>query len=88
MQIYDTDEGMWRVSAVPLPYPVQLGMVVPYGNSFLIVGGYNGDSGGYEHRILQFNPEDETWTVRPERLAIGRQAAYAAFVDDGLMECS
>ena len=64
--------------------------MVPYGSTFLIVGGRNGAGAGsefYSNDILQFDPDEESWIVREERLARRRYSHYAAIVSGEDYEC-
>ena len=90
VQIYDIAAGTWRMSENPLPHPLMFGSTVPFGDTFLIVGG---SVDVYEtglppsDEVLQFNPNEETWTVREERLGCGRYGHFAAFVDYNRYGC-
>ena len=48
-----------------LPMPLAQGRVVSTRNSFLIVGGRSGSSGGVD-TILEVNPRNMTWETRSE----------------------
>ncbi len=52
-------------------------VAVPYGDTFVLVGGH-GDDG---ERIYKFVPETEGWEVVPGRLDYPRSYVTAMFVD-------
>ena len=57
--------------------------MLPYGDTFLIIGGNDNLSFlDLTDEILQFNVEDESWTVREERLNRSRSEHYATWVDE------
>ena len=71
-----------------LPNYLRSGAVVPYGDTFLIVGGLNGPAYYNDSdEIWQFNPDDETWTVREERMSIPRAGHFAGLVDATRYNC-
>ena len=51
---------------------------VQYKNTFLVVGGMNGND-RVTDTIFEFDPENDTWIIRTERMALGR-SAFAAFI--------
>ena len=85
--IYDVLLGTWR-EGPPLPHALRGGLAVPYGDTFLITGGF-ASSNAFEadDRILEFDPEAEQWTVREETLQVARQGHYAAVVGRGKVDC-
>jgi hypothetical protein len=50
------------VSANPLPQPIVCATVVPFGDSFLLVGGI---TTGFSHlsTIYCYNPDEDSWTL-------------------------
>ena len=52
VQIYDLNEGTWNTVDSVLPYPLYFATAVPFGNTFLVVGGENAQN-EFEDRILQ-----------------------------------
>ena len=89
VQIYDLDTGLWRMGETALPTRLCLGIVVPYEDSFLIVGGDQQlGTERYTDEILQFIPDTESWLLRDERLSIGRYEHYAALVDGSDFNCA
>ena len=63
------------------------GMSVPYGDTFLVVGGEI-SSGDYSTEILWFNLDTEAWETRPE--VVPSQTAYSAafFVPNSYIRCT
>ncbi len=55
---------------------------VPYGDTFLLVGGYREDTGDYLDTIYIFEPFGETFSLVPGvRLQTARRLHTAFFVD-------
>ena len=63
-----------------LPNYLRSGAVVPNGDTFLIVGGLNGDA-------YHDDSNDETWTVREERMSIPRAGHFAGLVNATRYNC-
>ena len=89
--LYNPLTRLWRTAEASLPFGRYHSSVVQYGNTFLVVGGnIYPDSAANTDEILQFNPDEETWTVREERLSPARGSAMAvlgdprSFVENGL----
>ena len=61
------------------------GAVVPYGESFLIVGGYTG-GGGYSDKVYQYLPEaDDPWREMTHmKLSEGKDQVAATLVNSSL----
>ena len=85
VQILDVSPGLWRMSAHSLPHDLVFGQVVEFGDTFLVVCGkrFNDE----KDEILQFNPDDETWTIRTEKLSEGKIGFYAIMVDESFYDC-
>lgn len=73
----------WR-PAGNLPNKLYLGETVPFGDTFMIVGGYS--DGGVD-TLLEFDLILDTWTVRTERLSQGKFQSAAFFVPDSFVQC-
>ena len=71
-----------------LPTRLCFGNVVPFGDTFLIVGG-DTQMGNerYTEEILQFDPDSESWIVRDERMTIGRYLHFTVWVDASDYNC-
>ena len=92
VQILDLDSMTWVITEGDLPVEgIFFGTVVPYENTFLIVGGETRVNGTGDYAfldtILQFDPEERGWIVRPERLSTARRQVYAALVEDDVVNC-
>lgn len=75
----DLDTLQWTTLPL-LPQPISLGASVPYGDSFLIVGGFI--QGGAEKTVYTFDPQLEDWILLPQKLQIGREQTAAFLVPD------
>lgn len=67
-EILDLATLEWRVGPV-LPGYIASSASIQYGDSFLLVGG-EGDGNPDGKSILEFNPDDEVWIIREEKLPI------------------
>ena len=77
-----------KFSANPLPKPIDRAASVAYGDTFLIIGGYNYDD-EYLADIYQYNAKDDSWIKREAELKIPRQAHVALPVKQSLFqECN
>ena len=83
----DTDLDFWR----PGPeLQLQYGASVPYGNTFLAVGGQNNfDFRAKRDQIWEFNadPSDERWILRAEKLKSAKTHVSAFLVPDNYTLC-
>lgn len=71
--------------AADLAHNFQFGASVPYGDTFLVVGG--GAPGRYLRTIMQYNPEGETFNLRPESLGDEANHAFVAWLGDDEVSC-
>ena len=86
VQLLDIETRLWSDGpSLPLP-SLEMASVVPYGRSFLVVGG-NGQAGSQD-AIFQFDPDRLEWIEREERLPAGRHGMHAVFVDEEDVSCS
>ena len=84
-EIFDLSSQTWSPGP-DLPFPVLFATSVPFGDTFLVVGGI-GD-GEYLQSILEFDPVANDWIVRPERLSVGRDDRPAiTVVDSDYIDC-
>ena len=85
VEMFNLDTWVWSYHTTWSEY-LAGGMCVPYGDTFLIVGG-EVISGDYSTDIIWFNLDTEAWETRPE--VVPSQTAYSAafFVPDELIEC-
>ena len=58
---------------------------VPYGDSFLLVGGL--DSDGYTNKILEYAPDSESWITREETIPRNQTSMAVALVEDRIVDC-
>ena len=71
-------------------YELEQSSSVPYGNTFLLVGGRctaTCDPDEYYSEILEYNVESETWTTRDESLEMGRALQGVVLVKDDIVDC-
>ena len=85
--IYDLTEETWREALNPLPFDLWLSSVVPFGDTFLAVGGLRAD-GQRDDRILEYQPDDESWMVREERLSEPKSEMSVLFISEDKVSCS
>ena len=72
-----------------LPFPIIRAASVPFGDTFLIVGGISNGDGEELKTILEYDPVEEIWLVRPEELSIGRDYLHAVTaVNSNFINCS
>ena len=62
------------------------GVSVPYKNTVLAVGGWNGTD--QNNSILEWDPINEEWIQRPEVLKTARSDFTAFMIPDGVVTCS
>ena len=63
---------------------------VPYGDTFLLVGGScmsACDPNLNSRDILEYEPDSETWLKREEEMAMGRLLFDAVLVEDSIVDC-
>ena len=79
-----------RIADTGLPTDL-FGMAsVPYGDSFLIVGGrcsVQCDPDANSKEIQQYDPDTETWIKRDEKMKSGTQYFAAVLVEDPIVVC-
>ena len=64
------------------PFQAYLSTSVPFtGKTFLVVGGSGSDN------IVEFEPDTETWVIRPEKLKSSKQEVAAFMVPDDYATC-
>ena len=80
VEIYMVDEGRWRAANSRFPTdhdPKATGIhkatVAQHGNTFYLVGGYDGSYNYDSDRIYRFEVSDESWTLMPNRLKYARR---------------
>ena len=70
-----------------LPVEIRDGASVPFEDSFLIVGGYSSNGGGYLDTIHYFNPLLQKWETRDETMKDGRYLLAAFMVPNSYSNC-
>ena len=74
-----------KFSANPLPKPIDRAASFPYGDTFLIIGGFSSDD-GYLADIYQYNAKDDSWIKREAELNIPRRDHVALAVKQSLFQ--
>ena len=82
-EILNFDTLTWRLGP-SLPSAVNGGGFAPFEDSFVVAGGY-GDY--FQDTIYQYDPANEVWITREEKLAHSRYFTAAAMVPDDMVEC-
>jgi hypothetical protein len=91
VEVLDLDENVWRAGPdLPVATYLHAGASVPFGDTFLIVGGY-GDGLAEERKLLAsiivYDPAAEDWVTLPQQLAEPRAFFTAVLVPDDFAEC-
>ncbi|CAM6054068.1 unnamed protein product [Sphagnum tenellum] len=86
-QIFSFDTYTWRLGPDFPTGRVYGGSSVPYGDTFLVVGGYV-VGGSYQSSIYSYHIETGSWLKMPQELAIARQLSAAFFVPDDYVNCT
>ena len=88
--VFSYQDASWRLGA-PLPTPLNLASSVPYGNTFLVVGGDTAPAANevkVVRDILEYYPEGAgDWILRAERLEHPRADALAFLVPSVALDC-
>ena len=77
----DLDTLTWRDGPAPGDWYNNLSSA-QFGDTFVIVGG------SYSDAIYEFDPENEQWIERPQRLSSQRRDTSNVFVKDSIVNCS
>lgn len=81
-------ENLIWIPQQSLPYDIHYGASVPYGDSFLIVGGYSNGQFSYLDTIFYFNPETEIFELFDQTLSEPKDQMAAFLVPDNFALCS
>ena len=84
-EILDMDNPTGWTAGPLLPQPLQDAVSVPFGDTFLIVGGHDNDVGS--NNIYEYDNNMDSWITRPEKLTIGRYYPCALLVPDEVARC-
>ena len=55
--------------------------------TFLVAGGYN-RTADREDRIFEFDPDNESWIIREEKMQLSRSRFFAVLVGEDKVLCS
>jgi N-acetylneuraminic acid mutarotase len=79
---------MWSLAVNPLPKPIAFGTAVPYGRSFLLVGGVIKENKVVTDlsTIYRYNPEEDSWTLLDSRMKEGKRSVIAVLIDRDVLE--
>ncbi len=80
VEILDVGTMTWRFGKHRLPHGLFASTAVPYGNSFLLVGGLERHGGPAVDAVYKFDPETENWILMPQRLNRPKHAVGAVLV--------
>ena len=82
VQVLDVATGVWSVGPT-LPFQVYTGTAVQTEDSFLLIGGFNGNGIGddYLDTVLEFDPIDMSWIIRGETLPMPRRGHFIMDLD-------
>jgi N-acetylneuraminic acid mutarotase len=72
------------ISANPLPQPITNATIVPFGDSFLLVGGETVNDDSYIlslSTIYHYGPEEDSWTLLDGRMSEEKCNVIAMLVD-------
>ena len=70
-----------------LPRSLSAATIVSSGSSAFLFGGIGGSGLGFLDEILQWDPDQEIWNERPERLSTPRNFAAAVVLSDEDAKC-
>ena len=84
-EIFDLATQTWRYGPdLPVSNQLYWGASVPYGDTFLIIGGYDYE---YSDSILSFDPTLDSWVELPQKLTQGRNKFAAFLAPDDFVTC-
>ena len=84
-QILNLGTLVWRYGPHDFPFPLGYAASVPYGNTFIVIGGYNGSID--QDAIYQYEVDTGDWLLLPQHLATARRVFAATMVPDDLIHC-
>ena len=82
--VLDTTSLTWSLGG-DLPRSTSRPGSVSTGGTVLLFGGHNETLA--LDQILQWNPDQETWTERPEKLSVARMFPAAVVINDDKVQC-
>ena len=88
-EIFSLDTLTWRVGP-DFPYDVSYASVVPFEDTFLVVGGYTEDFAffGEMDTVIKFDPLTESWIELPVKMKDTRESFAAFTIPDWYANCS
>lgn len=74
-------------SANPLPRTIAFATVVPFGDSFLLVGGQeDAYSETYLSTVYLYNPDKDSWTLLSAKMSEAKRNVIAMMADRNVFE--
>ena len=64
------------------------GRVVPFGRTFLVIGGWNKYQNVYHNRVFKIDPDTLEWIRMPLNIKVPRMYFYASLVEDEMVKCN
>ena len=83
-QIFSFESQTWR-RGQDFPLEIAYGESVPFGDTFLVVGGLTDNS---QDTIYKYNIETEGWDLMPQRLKNARREFAAFLAPNDYITCS
>ena len=84
--IYSFHNDEWRDGPeLPVFFELEDAISVPYGDSFLLVGGL--DSSVFRTSIIKYDIDTQNWETLPQTLTLGRFSHAAFLIPDDTVEC-
>ena len=78
--------GLW-LPGPDLPHEIYGGASVPFGDAFLVAGGYGASTGGYLDTVYAFDASADVWRLEDAALAEGRTMLAAFTVPETYVAC-
>ena len=86
-EIYSMASLEWR-SGPPMPEQLSFGASVPYGNTFLTVGGSRESDGRYSKNIYSYDPNRSNWIKVNKELKYPRSGFVAFTTPGSILACN
>lgn len=86
VEIFSVEERQWRLAS-PMPLPVEFASTVQYGDSFLLVGGYDNANDEFLSAIWEYLPEDDDWVLYGRSLGVPRSDTAVIPLPDYVGHC-
>jgi hypothetical protein len=87
-QVFSVDTQTWRLGSDFPAGTLGGGSSVPYGDTFLVVGGsINGAFGPVQDTIFMYEVETGQWVSLPQRMSVARVEFAAFLVPDDFVSC-